>query len=423
LLILRSILYLVSLITLAGAIEGLAGGKLGIHDWLSALPVYPDSPILALILGLVIFAVSEYIAYTIGEPPVILHIAAFIARTILVISAVVSLIALAGIVLSILATTGHLESLREKYPIVFLNLRYTWLSGIAWLGILTGAIFLYARLNPGIRSGWKDRGGFKWLRVDELEEVLEEEISPEEPGETMGPMMRRLTTRGIRPIYVERNPLEPLGRLAGDVGLLNIFVDTPTATWPEEQILLTIQSVREAMQWLENEAGGRVELNFKDIGHLRTPTPGWPATDRMRLTPKEIRHQVLEILGGIGIDGLEDLHYYLLRYSDEPGNITLYHFYLRAGSWCLPTMHPNIGMACCFHRHDPELTRPHFLDEEDLETFPELSCIHAHLILHFFGATDKPIRSIHPDIDIMSAVSLDINDLLIGFKTGKEIGW
>jgi hypothetical protein len=256
-----------------------------------------------------------------------------------------------------------------------------------------------------------------------MEEVWEEERRPEEGGERMGPVMRRLATRGIRPIYVERNPIEPLGRLAGEVGLMNIFVDCPSATWPEDRIIQSLQSVREALKWLEREAHGKMELHFKDIGHLRAPTPGWPATDRMRLAPRELKFQILEILGGIGIDGLEDLHYYLLRYSDEPGNIALFHFYLRAGSWCLPPMHPNVGMIFCFHRHDPELTRPHFLDEEDLDIFPETSAVYAHLILHLFGASDKPIRSVHPNIDIMSAVSLDINDLFIGFKTGKEIGW
>lgn len=421
--ILRSILYIFSLLTVAGAIEGLTGGKIGMHEWLATLPIYPSNPWLALTLGVVVFTLAEYLAYTAGEPPVVLYVAAFIARVILVISIVVTIVALGGVAVSILATTGHLASLKDNYPIIFFNLDRAWVAIVIWFIVFVAAAYLYIKLNPAFRPGKRHPGTGGYIHIEEIEEAIAGEGEPEDPGERMGPAMRRLTTRGIRPIYVERNPIEPLGRLSGEVGILNIFVDSPQATWPEEQIMSATQSVREGIQWLENEAVGKTGLKFKNIGHLRTPTPGWAATDRMRLTPKELRQHVLEILGGIGIDGLEDLHYYLLRYSDEPGNIALFHYYLRAGSWCLPAMHPNVGMATCFHRHDPELTRPHFIDDDDLDVFPEMSCIYAHLMLHLFGATDKPIRSVHPNIDIMSAVSLDVDDLFIGFKTGKEIGW
>lgn len=420
--IVRGILYIAAAIIVAGAAEGLSGNKLGLHHLLAALPVYPDSPILALALGLGIFALAEYVSYSSGEPPVILHVAAFLARVLLLVSAILCLTAIVGLVVSILAATGPLSGLKESFPPAFLYLHSAWLAAFAWFGVLLVSSFLAYRLNPRFAAPGKQKYP-AWLKADEFEAMWEQEHRPEEAGGKMGPVMRLLTTRGIRPIYFERPTLEPLGRLAGEVGLINVFVDCPSATWPDDEIMRTLHTVRGALRWLEKEATGKAELHFKDIGHLRAPTPGWPAIDHSRLSPRELKWQVVEILGGIGIEGLDDLHYYLMRYSDEPGNIALFHFYLRAGSWCLPHLHPNVGIVYCFHRHDPELTRPHFLDEGDLRVFPELSSIYGHFILHLFGASDKPMRNVYPHIDIMSAVAFELDDLLIGFKTAKEIGW
>jgi hypothetical protein len=421
--LLRLILYILSLITTLGAIEGLTGGRIGLHEWLAALPVYPENPVLALMFGICLFAIAEYVSYISGEPPVVLHVAAFLARTLLVISSVLFFVAVAGFILSIIAVFGIITEFKDSFPYVFWGLESAWLSAIIWLIVAVVASMISLALNPRFKKLRRWKGYPDWLHINDLEDVWEAEYAPEEPSLKVGPVMKRLKSRGIRPIIVERNPCEPLGRLAGEVGIMNIFVDCPQATWNEDEILKAMQSVREGLRWIEEEATGRVEIKFKDIGHVRAPTPGWPATDRARLSKKELTEQVTEILGGFGIDDLDELHYYLLRYSDEPGNIAFIHFYLRGGSWCLPMMHPNVGTAYCFHRHDPEVSRAHFLDEDDLDDYPELSCIYAHMILHLFGATDKPVRSVRPNIDIMSAVSLDIDDLFIGFKTGREIGW
>ncbi len=406
----------------AGSIEGILGGHIGLHQLLARLPVYPDNAYLALALAIGIFAATEYLSFITGEPPVILYVAAFVARTLLVLSTIAFFVAIIGIIVSVLAALGPLSIIMQRAPVLIFNFSSPWWAVLLWVGVLVVSSLIAYRLNPRF-SRFNKHHYPDWLRAEEFEEAWEQEHRPEEADGKIGPVMRMLTTKGIRPIYIERPTLEPLGRLAGEVGLLNVFVDCPSATWPDDEIMRALQTVRGALHWIEKEAKGRVGLHFKDIGHVRAPTPGWPATDRTRLTMRELRYQVLETLGGMGLKSLEELHYYLLRYSDEPGNIALFHFYLRAGTWCLPHLHPNVGIVYCFHRHDPELSRPHFLDVDDLNTFPALSSVYAHMILHLFGASDKPMRNVHPNIDIMSAVSLELSDLLIGFKTAQEIGW
>ena len=46
--ILWLIIYLLSLLAAVGAVEGLTGGRIGAHKWLMTLPLYPDSPYIAL---------------------------------------------------------------------------------------------------------------------------------------------------------------------------------------------------------------------------------------------------------------------------------------------------------------------------------------------------------------------------------------
>ncbi|MBI3018368.1 MAG: tetratricopeptide repeat protein [Deltaproteobacteria bacterium] len=193
--------------------------------------------------------------------------------------------------------------------------------------------------------------------------------------------------------------------LSGQVGALNIYVDTPAHTWDAKQKALWQKKTNIALGWLEDQAKiDTIDLTFK-TRHFHVEISKFSI--KKDYYPDNQSGWFEEVIQKLG-------------YKDHKSLIEAYQKKLNASSVAV-----FVHVPAVFISHTTflplvsiiSLKQPPFFKEDYLTR----ACTFAHELLHQYGAW----HTVGPKLEIMAPGQgqKNINDNFIGVEIGEQLGW